>query len=140
MVVDALDPRNGPLPQVELGQLHPGVFADVGEVLIKDRLLRIIRGTEQANMDWSGTLRGRVTDEDGEPLVGVHVWAYYSRRHISRTFEDTTDIRGWYEIRGLVPGEKVELRVNKSGYGFAPVKVVCDGNDFDITMALWRPR
>jgi uncharacterized protein (DUF2141 family) len=57
-------------------------------------------------------LGGTVTDEAGEPLVGVEVRAFErryiaGRRRLSAGVSQSTDDRGMYRIGGLVPGEYV---------------------------------
>ena len=57
-------------------------------------------------------LGGTVTDEAGEPLIGVDVrafeWRYIAgRRKLSAGVSQTTDDRGMYRFGNLVPGEYV---------------------------------
>jgi Carboxypeptidase regulatory-like domain len=63
-----------------------------------------------------GTLSGTVTDEAGEPVVGLEVRAYRrgiasGRRQFSASVLGSTDDRGEYRISNLMPGEYVVAAV-----------------------------
>jgi Carboxypeptidase regulatory-like domain len=63
-----------------------------------------------------GTLSGTVTDEAGEPVVGLEVRAYRrgiasGRRQFSAPVLGSTDDRGEYRISNLMPGEYVVAAV-----------------------------
>jgi hypothetical protein len=84
---------NGPSQSLELGD---------GERL-NDVTIRLFR---------FATISGLVTDQTGEPAVGVQVRAYRrtvaaGRRMLSSTATGLTDDRGMYRLFNLVPGEYI---------------------------------
>jgi Carboxypeptidase regulatory-like domain len=84
------------------------------------------------NMIKGGVITGRVTDEAGEPLVGVNVLSYRLRNleGITAGFESysrnegMTDDRGIYRIYGLPPGVYI-VRIS-SEYSFNLAQIIGD--------------
>jgi len=109
----------------ELPELVPGRTTDVGDVI-----LRPLQGFSDGEADWTGTLAGRVINEANEPMVGLTV-------HLSlgtQTFEDVTDLRGKYSLKGLPRSRQVSGSVYADGYGHTMFRTVVDGNDLDIKL------
>jgi RNA polymerase sigma factor (sigma-70 family) len=83
-----------------------------------------LRGDEKtaatAKLEPLGTLRGRLLDEDGQPLGRLQVSLDYAQKFISRSVQwwdypskpITTDDNGYFRIEGIIAG--LELRM---GYG-----------------------
>ncbi|WP_422929079.1 carboxypeptidase regulatory-like domain-containing protein [Singulisphaera sp. PoT] len=84
-----------------------------GEVLVKvavvDKNMKEIKGpTEIAPEE----LAGVVVDADGKPIEGaeVDVWSWYPGN------EAKTDGKGFFQVKGLDKGSRVEVIVSKPGY------------------------
>jgi hypothetical protein len=109
----------------ELPELEPGRVLDAGDVVLKP-----LHGFNDGQVDWTGTLSGRVVNEANEPMVGLTV-------HIgigTQSFNDTTDLKGRYALKGLPRGKKVSGSVYADGYGHTMFQAAVDGNDLDIKL------
>jgi hypothetical protein len=99
--------RSGYL-SLEFGQRRP---------LERGRPLQVAEGQAIDNADFAlprmGVISGRVTDEVGEPIAGVAVWAFQSRYFQGRrqlvptSGAAQTDDTGQYRLLALPPGEYV---------------------------------
>ncbi len=107
---------------IKLEKLEPGQNRDVGDIILnEDR--RIDETT-----DWTGVLTGRITDENGDPVVGVRVKAYDS----DSIDEGVTDREGRYTLKGLPKDTEIRMSLYLSGYGHCGKKVCADGNECDM--------
>jgi hypothetical protein len=95
---------------------------DVGDVLLKP-----LHGFDEAT-DWTGILKGRVIDEKGDPVAGHKVHTSVG----TTQFEDTTDHKGRFVLKGLPQGHKLRVGLYAPGYGHCYQQVTVDGNDVDI--------
>jgi len=110
---------------VKLPELKPGSTIDVGDVALKP-----LYGFTEGKTEWTGTLSGRVVNEVNEPMVGLRVWTSVG----TQDFQDTTDLRGRYVLKGLPRGKEVSGGVYAEGYGHTSFKAVVDGNDLEIKL------
>lgn len=108
---------------VELPQLKPGEVLDAGDVVLKP-----MYGFEDGQADWSGTLPGRVINENNEPMPGLRVQSQTG----GKMFEDITDTKGRFTLKGLPKDKKISGSVYADGYGHTMFKTVVDGNSLDI--------
>jgi hypothetical protein len=115
--------KPGTQGSAELPLLEPGAVIDVG-----DLVLRPLHGFDTDDIEWTGTLRGRVVNENSEPMVGLRVKTGMGLK----TFGDTTDTRGRYTLKGLPKGKKISGSIYADGYGHTMFTTVVDGNDLDI--------
>ena len=107
----------------DLLELMPGETLELGDIVLKPS-----RGFEDGQTDWTGTLSGRVTNENGEPMPGLRVWADGA----DGPSEDRADTKGRFKLDKLPRGKRVSGGVYADGYGHTSFKRVVDGNDFDI--------
>ena len=64
-----------------------------------------------------GTLRGRILDDDGQPIAGVQVRLAYAHKFIyhpvdswgARSEQITTDNNGHFRIERIIPGLELSL-------------------------------
>ncbi|MEN8164241.1 MAG: carboxypeptidase-like regulatory domain-containing protein, partial [Acidobacteriota bacterium] len=66
------------------------------------------------------TIEGRVTDENGDPIQRVSVFARTIGESQTRNELGTTDESGEFRITGLAPGTRVLLSVSHGDYGPLP--------------------
>lgn len=107
----------------ELPELDAGETVEAGDVILKP-----LYGFEDDRTEWTGTISGRVINENNEPMVGFKVDTSIGTKH----FADVTDTKGRYALTGLPKGKKLYVGLYAPGYGHNYSNVVCDGNDFDI--------
>lgn len=62
----------------------------------------------------AGSAKGRILDERGDPIEGMHVWFYRADDSLSEVFS-ITDSAGRFRVDKLIPGQPYE--VNRSGPG-----------------------
>ena len=117
--------KPGAQGSAELPPLEPGAVIDVGDVV-----LRPLHGFDTDDIEWTGTLRGRVVNENNEPMVGLRVQTTMGLN----TFQDATDTRGRYTLKGLPKGKKISGSVYADGYGHTMFTTIVDGNDLDIQL------
>jgi len=89
----------------------------------------IVVNTEPIVAGASGTLRGRVLDENRKTIRGARVFAYLPD---NQTEEDRTDWRGRFQLTGLTNDQTVEVRVFYNGYGHNSFKGLATGGKFDL--------
>ena len=99
--------RSGYLP-LEFGQRRP---------LERGRPVQVADGQAIEHVDFAlprmGVISGRVTDEVGEPIAGVSVWAFQSRyfqgrrQLVPNSGAAQTDDTGQYRLLALPPGDYV---------------------------------
>ena len=106
-----------------VARLIPGQTTDIGNLVLKP-----LAGFENGQTEWTGELKGRVFDENNEPMVGLRVNANIGTQH----FTDVTDIEGKYTLTGLPRGKNISGSVYAPGYGHTMFKAVVDSNDLDI--------
>jgi hypothetical protein len=109
--------------RVELGFIEPGQIVDAGDVVLKR-----LYGFKDDKINWTGTLSGRVIDENNLPVVGLKIDTGVGMDR----FEDITDWNGRYTLKGLPKEKKLNVGGYKEGYGHCYSNVVADGNDFDM--------
>lgn len=114
--------KKGLWGRIKLEKLEPGQSRDVGDIVLKGS------GRIDETTDWTGVLTGRITDENGEPVVGVRVKAYDS----GTIDEGVTDREGRYTLKGLPKEIEVQMSLYLSGYGHCGKKVCADGNECDM--------
>jgi len=107
----------------ELPELKAGEVLEAGDVILKP-----LYGFEDGRTDWTGTISGRVMNENNEPMVGLRVWADGAKG----VSQDVTDLEGRYKLVRLPRGKRVSGGVYAAGYGHSTFKKVIDGNDLDI--------
>lgn len=105
--------------------LEPGKTVDIGDVVLKP-----LHGFEDGEVDWTGTLSGRVINENNEPMPGLRVSSSIGTQH----FEAVTDLKGRYTLTGLPKGKEIRVGVYVAGYGHNSAATVVDGNDFELQM------
>ena len=110
---------------VNLPDLVQGSTIDVGNVVLNP-----LYGFNDGTMEWTGTLSGRVINEVNEPMVGLIVHTSIG----TQRFEDTTDLKGRYALKGLPRGKKISGSVYADGYGHTTFQATIDGNDLDIRL------
>jgi hypothetical protein len=110
---------------VELPEFAPGGTIDAGDVVLKS-----LAGFDGGQVDWTGTLSGRVVNEGNEPMVGLTVHTSIG----TQSFDDTTDLKGRYSLKGLPRGQKISGSVYADGYGHTMFQATIDGNDLDIRL------
>jgi len=106
-----------------VARLIPGQTTDIGNLVLKP-----LAGFENGQTEWTGELKGRVFDENNEPMVGLRVNANIG----TQQFTDVTDIEGKYTLTGLPRGKNISGNVYADGYGHTMFKTVVDSNDLDI--------
>ncbi len=111
--------------RAELPELGPGSAVDAGDVVLKP-----LAGFNDGQVEWTGTLSGRVVNEANEPVVGLTVHTNIG----TKSFDDTTDLRGRYLLKGLPRGKRISGSVYADGYGHTMFLAVVDGNDFEIKL------
>jgi hypothetical protein len=107
----------------EIGELKAGEIRDIGDVRLKR-----LGGFKDGEIDWTGTLSGKVTDEQGNPVMGFKIGTSVG---LDR-FEDVTDKKGRYTLKKLPKGKKLYVGGHMKGYGHCYSNVVVDGNDFNL--------
>jgi len=108
-----------------VGELMPGETTDVGDLVLK-----ALAGFKDEQVEWTGILKGRVTNENNEPMIGFRVDASIG----TQQFSDVTDTQGRYILTGLPEGKNISGSVYAAGYGHTIFKAVVDSNDLDIQM------
>ncbi|MHC4721693.1 MAG: hypothetical protein ACYS6I_03185, partial [Planctomycetota bacterium] len=108
-----------------VGELIPGEMFDAGDVIIKP-----LRGFEDGKTEWTGRLKGRLLNENNEPMVGFRVDASIG----TQQFSDVTDTQGRYTLTGLPEGKNISGNIYAAGYGHTIFEAVVDSNDLDIQM------
>ena len=109
----------------ELPELVPGSPIDVGDVVLEP-----LAGFTDGQVEWSGSLSGRIVNEANEPMVGLTVHTSIG----TQQFEDTTDLRGRYLLKGLPHGKRISASVYADGYGHTMFQATVDGNDLDVKL------
>ncbi len=109
----------------ELPELEPGHTLDAGDVVLQP-----LHGFTDGQMEWTGSLSGRIVNEVNEPMVGLTVHTSIGMQY----FEDTTDLKGRYLLKGLPRGKRISGSVYADGYGHTSVQATVDGNDLDVKL------
>jgi Carboxypeptidase regulatory-like domain/WD domain, G-beta repeat len=111
---------------------------DVG-AFVRPRAMTLVSGDNRADLDLdlAGSISGRVVDESGQPVVGVHVHAECSGCAEGDLGDATTKADGSFELKALMGGGVYTLTALDIGIeehlipaapGQAPI-AVRDGND-----------
>jgi len=122
MPVDVHAEKPGFQVTAKLGDLSGGQTIDTGDVALKG-----ISGIDETT-DWTGILKGRVIDEEGNPVVGYKVDTGIG----TSRFEDSTDRKGRFELKGLPLDKRLYVGLYVPGYGHCYQNVTPDGNDLVI--------
>ncbi len=78
-------------------------------------LLLVIQGLAVAQGVTTSSLQGKITDTNGEPLIGANILAVHQPS--GTTYGTSTDLEGNYRIPGMRVGGPYKVSVSYTGYG-----------------------
>ncbi|MBN2589908.1 MAG: redoxin domain-containing protein [Sedimentisphaerales bacterium] len=107
----------------DLPDLNPGQILELGDIKLKAK-----HGFEDGQTDWTGILTGYVTNETGEPMQDIRVWADGAEG----VSEYRTDSNGYFQLENLPKDKITNGGLYADGYGHNGFKQLIDGSELNI--------